>query len=68
MDSDRLDHVTVADESAYSCLIAHGLPVLRVEVSKPNGNLTVTWRNEPTPEQREHANRLIIGTVPVHVF
>ena len=65
-ESDRLDHVTIADEPAYSCLIGHGLPVLRVEKQLPAGTLAVVWRNEPTPEQQMQANRLIRGVVPTH--
>jgi hypothetical protein len=64
--SDRLDHVTVADEEAFSCLVAHSLPVLRVEKSLPHGSLCVIWRNCPSPEQQLRANRLIRGQVPTH--
>lgn len=59
MESDRLDHVTISDDEAYSCLVAHCLPVLRVERSRPAGTLAVIWRNPPTPEQQMRANRLI---------
>lgn len=57
--SDRLSHVTVADEEAYTALVAHCLPILRVEKSLPAGNRCVIWRNEPRPDEQMKANRLI---------
>lgn len=68
MNSDRVDHVTVADEEAYSCLLGHGLPVLRVEISRPSGQVIVTWRNPPTAEHQAKANSLFQGTAPTHVI
>lgn len=66
--SDRLDHVTVSDDEAYSCLIGHNLPVRAVERQLPEGSLCVIWRNEPTPEQQLAANRLVRGVVPTHAW
>jgi hypothetical protein len=66
LDSDRLDHVTVNWDEAYSCLVAHGLPVLRVEKHEPAGTVCVIWRSPPTPEQQTTANRLVSGVVPTH--
>ena len=66
LESDRLDHVTVSDNEAYSCLVAHSLPVLRVEKHLPGDSVTVIWRNPPTPEQQLAANRLMNGVVPTH--
>ena len=68
MHSDGLDHVTVADEEAYSCLIGHCLPVLRVEIQRPSGQVSVIWRNPPTPDQQERADSLLRGIVPSHAF
>lgn len=68
MDSDRLDHVTVSDDEAYSCLLGHGLPVLRVEFSRRSDQVIVTWRNPPTSGQQERAASLLLGTVPSHAF
>ena len=66
MDSDRFDHVTVADEDAYSVLVARNLPVLRVEQSLPNGGRAIIWRNEPTDSERSAAEALMNGTAPSH--
>jgi hypothetical protein len=66
LESDRLDHVTTNWDTATSTLLAHALPVLRVTETFPSGNVTVIWRNEPTPEQQMKANRLIKGVVPTH--
>ena len=66
MNRDQLDHVTVADEVAYSVLVARNLPVLRVEQWLPNGARSVIWRNEPTDTQRTAAEALLSGTVPSH--
>lgn len=68
LESDRLDHVTINWDEATSTLLAHALPVLRVTESFPGGNVTVIWRNEPTPEQQMKANRLIRGVVPTHAW
>jgi hypothetical protein len=57
--SDRLDHVNPNWDEAYSCLVAHALPALRVTKSSPEGAVNIVWRNEPTPEQQLAANRLI---------
>jgi hypothetical protein len=68
LESDRLDHVTTNWDEATSTLLAHALPILRVTESFPGGNVTVIWRNEPTPEQQMQANRLIRGVVPIHAW
>lgn len=68
MDSDRLEHVTTNWDAATTTLLAHALPVLRVEESFPSGAVRVIWRNEPTPEQQMQANRLIRGAVPTHAW
>lgn len=68
LESDRLDHVTTNWDEATSTLLGHALPVLRVTESFPGGNVTVIWRNEPTPEQQMKANRLIQGVVPTHAW
>lgn len=65
-ESDRLDAVTVNWDEATSTLLAHALPVVRVEESFPTGAVRIIWRNEPTPEQQMQANRLIRGAVPTH--
>lgn len=57
--SDRLDHVTIRDESAYTALIAYNLPVLRVEQQRPTGPRCIIWRNEPSPEDAAKAISLI---------
>jgi len=68
LESDRLDHVTTNRDAATSTLLAHALPVLRVEESFPSGSVCVIWRNEPTPAQQMQANRLIRGVVPTHAW
>ena len=57
--SDRLDAVTVSDDEAYTCLIAHALPVLRVEQQRPDGPRCIIWRNPPTDDQQTKAIELI---------
>lgn len=52
-------------DEATSALLAHALPVVRV-TENDEGNVTVIWRNPPTPEQQTKANRLIVGVVPTH--
>lgn len=66
LESDRLDHVTVSWDEAYSTLVAHSLPVLRVEKSLPAGSVAVIWRNEPSPADQMKANRLLRDVVPTH--
>lgn len=68
LESDRLDHVRVSWDDAYSCLVAHCLPVLRVERSVPEGQVAVIWRNEPTGEHRAKANRLLRGVAASHAW
>lgn len=68
MDSDRLGHVTVNWDEAYSALVAHCLPVLRVEKSLPAGGVAIIWRNEPTQADREKADRLLRGVAASHVW
>jgi hypothetical protein len=66
LESDRLNHVNPNWDEAYSCLVGHGLAVLRVTKSSPEGQVTVIWRQEPTPDEQMKANRLISGVVPTH--
>lgn len=68
LESDRLGEVTVSDDEAYSVLVAHCLPVLRVEVAQPLGRITVIWRNPPTTLQRETATRLLSGVAASHAW
>jgi hypothetical protein len=56
---DRLDAVTVSDDEAYTCLVAHALPVLRVEQQQPNGPRCIIWRSPPTEDQQAKAIELI---------
>lgn len=65
-ESDRLDHVTTNWDEATTTLLGHCLPVSRVTESFPGGNVTIIWRQEPTPEQQMLANRLIRNVVPTH--
>lgn len=67
MVTDTTDHhrVTKNWDEAYSCLVGHGLPVLRVTINEKD-QATVIWRNEPTPADLIRANRLIRNTVPAH--
>ena len=67
MVTDTTDHhrVTKNWDEATSALIGHALPVVRVEIND-EGQTTVIWRNEPTPDDLIRANRLIRNTVPAH--
>jgi len=57
--SDRLDAVTVSDDEAYTCLIAHALPVLRVEQQRPDGPRCIIWRNPPSDADQAKALELV---------
>ena len=59
------DKVTKNWDEAYSCLVGHGLQVVRVTINEKD-QATVIWRNEPTPEDQMRANRLLRDTVPLH--
>ena len=67
--TDTSDHhrVTTNWDEATSTLIGHCLPIVRVE-RRSEDDVTVIWRNEPTPEQQAKANSLIRGTVPSHAY
>lgn len=65
-ESDRLSAVTINWDEATSTLIGNGLSVVRVTRSKPEDQVTVIWRREPSPEDQQKANRLIRGAVPIH--
>ena len=69
MVTDTTDHhrVTKNWDEATSALIGHALPVVRVEINE-DGQATVIWRNEPTPDQQAKAISLIRGTVPSHAW
>jgi hypothetical protein len=57
--SDMLDHVNPNWDEAYTSLVAHALPVLRVTKSSPEGVVNIVWRNPPTENQQAKALELI---------